>query len=79
MHVTAAIPHIRDIINSGHNVRMVIRITSFTVTKVSEAKVQIYIFCNNVSNTVNVGLRQIETEREQAGERERDRNRENQS
>ena len=68
MHVTAAIPHIRDIINSGHNVRMVIRITSFTVIKVSEAKEQIHIFCNSVSNTVNVGLRQRETERERASE-----------
>ena len=32
------------------------RITSFTVTKVSEAREQIHIFSNSVSNTVNISL-----------------------
>ena len=54
MYITAAIPYIRDIINSGHNVKK--RITSLTVTKVSEAREQIHIFSNNVSNTVNMRL-----------------------
>ena len=44
------------IINYGHNVRMKKRITSFTVTKVSEAREQIHIFSNSVSNTVNMSL-----------------------
>ena len=52
----AAIPYIRDIINSGHNVNMKKLITSFTVTKVSEAREQIHIFSNSVSNTVNMSL-----------------------
>ena len=33
MYITATIPYIRDIINSGHNVRVKKCITSFTVTK----------------------------------------------
>ena len=53
MYITAAI---RDIINSEHNVGMKKRITSFTVTKVSEAREQIHIFSNSVSNTVNMSL-----------------------
>ena len=56
MYITAAIPYIRDIINSGHNVRVKKRIRSFTVTKVSEAREQIHIFSNSVSNTVNMNL-----------------------
>ena len=32
------------------------RITSFTVTKVSEAREQIHIFSNSVSNAVNMSL-----------------------
>ena len=56
MYITAAIPYIRDIINSGHNVRVKKRITSFTVTKVSEAREQIHIFSNSVSNAVNMSL-----------------------
>ena len=34
MYITAAIPYIREINNSGHNVSVKKRITSFTVTKV---------------------------------------------
>ena len=56
MYFTAAIPYIRDIINSGHNVSVKKRITSFTVTKVSEAREQIHIFSNSVRNTVNMSL-----------------------
>ena len=56
MYINAAIPYIRNIINSGHNVSVKKRITSFTVTKVSEAREQIYIFSNSVSNTVNMSL-----------------------
>ena len=56
MYITAAIPYIRDIINSGHNVRVKRRITRFTVTKVSEARQQVYIFSNSVSYTVNMSL-----------------------
>ena len=56
MYITAAIPYIRDIINSGHNVRVKKRITSFTVTKVSEARQQVHIFSNSVSNTVNMSF-----------------------
>ena len=52
VYITAAIPYIRDIINSGNNVSVKKRITSFTVTKVSEAREQIHIFSNSVSNTV---------------------------
>ena len=52
IYITA---YIRDIINSGHNVSVKKRITSFTVTKVSEAREQIHIFSNSVSNTVNIG------------------------
>ena len=56
MYITAAISYIRDIINSGHNGSVKKRITSFTVTKVSEAREQIHIFSNSVSNTVNMSL-----------------------
>ena len=57
MYITAAIPYIRDILNSGHNVSVKKkRITSFTVTKVSEAREQIHIFSNSVSDTVNMSL-----------------------
>ena len=56
MYITAAIPYNRDIMNSGHNVRVKKRITSFTVTKVSEARQQIHIFSNSVSNTVSMSL-----------------------
>ena len=56
MYITATIPYIRDIINSGHNMSVKKRITSFTVTKVSEAREQIHIFSNSVSNTVNMSL-----------------------
>ena len=56
MYITAAIPYIGDIINTGHNVSVKKRITSFTVTKVSEAREQIHIFSNCVSNTVNMSL-----------------------
>ena len=56
MYITAAIPYIRDIINSGHNVRVKKPITSFTVTKVSEARQQVHIFSNSVSNTVNMSF-----------------------
>ena len=56
MYITAVIPYIRDIINSGHNVRVKRRIASFTVTKVSEARQQVHIFSNSVSNTVNMSL-----------------------
>ena len=38
MYITAAVPYITDIINSGHNVSVKKRITSFTVTKVSEGE-----------------------------------------
>ena len=55
MYITAAIPYIRDTINSGHNARVKKRITSFTVTKVSEARQQVHMF-NSVSNTVNMSL-----------------------
>ena len=50
MHITAAIPYIRDIINSGHNVSVKKRIKSFTVTNVNEAREQIHIFSNSISN-----------------------------
>ena len=53
IYITA---YIRDIINSGHNVSVKKRITSFTVTKVSEARQQIHIFSNSISNTVNMSL-----------------------
>ena len=52
MYITAA----KDIINSGHNVRVKKCITSFTVTKVSEARQQVHIFSNSVSNTFNKSL-----------------------
>ena len=56
MHVTAAVPYVRDMINSGHNVcvkktyyklHCYDSITSFTV-----ARQQVRIFSNSVSNTV---------------------------
>ena len=56
MYITAAIPNVRGITNSGHNVHVKNCITSFTVTKVSEAREQIHIFSNIVSNTVNMSL-----------------------
>ena len=56
MYITAAVPYIRDIINSGHNVRVKKRITSFTVTKVTEARQQIHIYSYSVGNTVNMSL-----------------------
>ena len=56
MYTTAAIPNIRGIINSWHNVHVKNCIMSFTVTKVSEAREQIHIFSNIVSNTVNMSL-----------------------
>ena len=56
MYITAAIPNVRGIINSGHKVHVKNCITSFTVTKVSEAREQIHIFSNIVSNTVNMSL-----------------------
>ena len=55
MYITAAIPYI-DIINSGYNVRVKKSITSFTVTKVSEARQKVHIFSNSVSNTVKMSL-----------------------
>ena len=56
MSTTAAIPNIRDIINSGHNVRVKKRITSFTVTNVFEARQQVHIFSKSVWNTANMSL-----------------------
>ena len=60
MSITAAIPNIRDIvildIICAWKKRRKKVLQSFTVKKVSEAREQIHIFSNSVSNTVNMSL-----------------------
>ena len=61
MYITAAIPYIRDIINSGHNVSVKQKQKTkqtknvLQASKVSEARQQVHMV-NSVSNTVNMSL-----------------------
>ena len=56
LYVLHCITYIRNIINSGHNGFVIKRTTSFTVTSVSEARDQIPIFSNSVTNIGKMGL-----------------------